>query len=1257
MKRLRSYGDDLASVGEKELDRTTSFSSSHHRRFYSKGPENGRNRPSPVIDDDRDREGSSSRVGSMRKRMDHDLDGVDEREGSRGFRKRAEHEFSDGFEDREGFRGVRKRVEHENDGFDRRKGFDRYRDRDGMVGSGSSLVSPRGGGYVADRDRERERERLERERDNRERERIHRSESFCVSRRDFPKGFRSERHWLRREDGGSSSWRRFDSRSRKEIDEDAKSSPPVEKGGSISSKGGGGPDSGGVVSSSKESLSLRSPRGGIKDVKSPTWSKDSTRDSKESVGEPEPLKDTKKNESMVADSAGPGACGGAIGSGSEMEEGELQPELNQMIQAPDDRVVSEPTVDNAEQCAENPQVDRDNGKKLHERNASRMVESRTADAIVTDSNLAPENEKVVSEVGAADRKQVTVVKANHEIVKGAEKFSVSVSEDTKAPVRKGIVENTAASDVRLRENQPESSAPTTNMTLDSQVKVEEHDPTRYMDKPSPEKEKSQNNNLDLEVGLGESNKAIVEEGYKEPEQSIPVTKDKGKGVAVSSPGEASVRENSLLVERNFISCQDDDAMVGPSSRGFELFSSTAGVKMECAANRCSGSKSEAEKLKLEPLDLSLSLPNVSVPVSVAAAPPSSPPRARSVQSFGTTLRTGSDCFTTSISFSGSQFLHNPSCSLTHNSVDHDFEQSVKSRPLFQGVDWQALSANDPLPKEVLANTKQASNGNGSLHFTQSTPGILNGRAVQHQPVVLHGVDRSSILQKQPSGKIRYQDDFRSPAQSTGSRDTRSEYGKDKKRVTGEDSVAGERDLVERLIYLIASEQIQTMSWRVNEMPERSVAFLKDSVCDIVLKDDNQRKLRALQDMLRKRSDLNLETLLKSHRVQLQILVALKTGLPDFIQRSDSISSSDLAEIYLNLKCRNSNCRSALPVDECECKFCSPKEGYCSSCMCLVCSKFDTASNTCGWVGCDVCDHWCHTDCGLLKSYIRNGRSAAGAQGMISEMQFYCLACDHPSEMFGFVKDVFKICATEWKAETFLRELEYVRRIFSGSNDYRGKVLHDAAKQLIGRLQSGAKTADICNQIMAFLNEGDGKSAGIVGSSGRDHAQPQPLENNRANVVQDGAAIALSHEPTWSKPNSANVGITLPVIEGSAVGGGSWSTEMLMGMSAKAGDDLDIVKLKMAEAQLFQKRADDARKEAEALQRIAVAKNEKVEEEYAGRMAKLRMPEVEERRRLKHEELQMLERSHREYFNMKTRMETDIKDLLIKMEATRRNLST
>ena len=105
------------------------------------------------------------------------------------------------------------------------------------------------------------------------------------------------------------------------------------------------------------------------------------------------------------------------------------------------------------------------------------------------------------------------------------------------------------------------------------------------------------------------------------------------------------------------------------------------------------------------------------------------------------------------------------------------------------------------------------------------------------------------------------------------------------------------------------------------------------------------------------------------------------------------------------------------------------------------------------------------------------------------------------------------------------------------------------------------------------------------------------------------------------------------------------------------DELEsIVRIKLAEAKMFQSRADDARREAEGLQRIAMAKNEKVEEEYTSRISKLRLVEAEQLRKQKFEELQALERSHREYFTMKIRMEAEIKDLLLKMEATKRNLA-
>ena len=97
----------------------------------------------------------------------------------------------------------------------------------------------------------------------------------------------------------------------------------------------------------------------------------------------------------------------------------------------------------------------------------------------------------------------------------------------------------------------------------------------------------------------------------------------------------------------------------------------------------------------------------------------------------------------------------------------------------------------------------------------------------------------------------------------------------------------------------------------------------------------------------------------------------------------------------------------------------------------------------------------------------------------------------------------------------------------------------------------------------------------------------------------------------------------------------------------------IVKCKEAEAKLFQKLADDARKEVDSYRQIVRAKTQKLEEEYATKVAKLCFQETEEKRRKKVEELKMLENSHYDYHKMKLRMQTEIQGLLERMEATKK----
>ncbi|KAM2263531.1 hypothetical protein ACFXTI_039804 [Malus domestica] len=463
---------------------------------------------------------------------------------------------------------------------------------------------------------------------------------------------------------------------------------------------------------------------------------------------------------------------------------------------------------------------------------------------------------------------------------------------------------------------------------------------------------------------------------------------------------------------------------------------------------------------------------------------------------------------------------------------------------------------------------------------------------------------------------------------------------------------GGADFVETIVARIVSDPIHVMARKFHEMTGQSDSCVKETIRDMMLNMDKRKQLFAFQKALQSRSDITMEMLLKAHRAQLEILVALKTGLPDYLQQENG-ASSDLAEIFLNSRCRNPSCRSPVPVDECNCKVCSQKSGFCSACMCLVCSKFDMASNTCSWIGCDVCLHWCHADCALRESYIRNGRSATGSQGM-TEMQFHCVACDHPSEMFGFVKEVFQNFAKDWTIENLARELEYVKRIFVVSKGMRGRRLYEIADQSLARLVNKSDLPEVYNYVMAFLLDADSSKLGKTATlSGKDQSK-----------VNNGIA-GPSQEPTWLKsiytekvPQLETAANTHPSFNYDQHEKRIMDTELnTSAQKEPLFEELEsIVRIKQAEAKLFQTRADDARREAEGLKRIAMAKNEKIEEDFRRRIAKLRLVEAEEMHSKKLEEVQALDRAHREYSNMKMRMQADIKDLLLKMEATKRNLS-
>ncbi|PAN50855.1 hypothetical protein PAHAL_9G552000 [Panicum hallii] len=669
-------------------------------------------------------------------------------------------------------------------------------------------------------------------------------------------------------------------------------------------------------------------------------------------------------------------------------------------------------------------------------------------------------------------------------------------------------------------------------------------------------------------------------------------------------------------------------------------------------------KQEKDTMKLGKLDLSLSLSGClqnsefkcSMPQTASLVHP-----ACSQLLPSSSFRTNSDGFTASISLTSSQTLgHNPSCSLTQQSLDN-YEHSVGSKPFFMGVDQtsnctgrQAQLSSESTEKGSATPLLQRVLQNDHMPDTNTLAGIKghNNDLVRHANI--QGVLSPTYSRVSHDSGLEHNRHRRQLTRERSSRSlTRGE------RQEGEQLVINGAGVIERIISKVVSEPLHLTGRMLQEMTENSITYLREAISDIIVDPGKRGQIIALQEALKKRSDLNSDTLRTCPRVLMEILVAIRTGLPYFIKKSSSIATSNLVDIFLNLKCRNLSCQSILPVDDCDCKVCQRKTGFCSSCMCIVCSKFDSASNTCSWVGCDVCLHWCHTDCGLRHSLIRKGQSASRAYGS-TEMQFHCAACGHPSEMFGFVKEVFRTCARHWRMETLIRELQYVKRIFSASDDVRGKRVRDFAKQMLVKLENKGYHPEVVKCVIAFFSDDD-TNLGINPSV--------PLKGIPCSIAEaiDGIPSS-SRKAAWTPFTLEG----LPVLDKTAV----LSTTGSPSLHRKSGeaefatidnkvviDELDsLIRLKQAEANMYQERANDARNEADNLRRIVMVKNARIEEDYATQIADLDIDGLQERRKQKIEELQVIERTHHEFLSMKTRMVASIRELLSKMEALKQNRS-
>lgn len=269
---------------------------------------------------------------------------------------------------------------------------------------------------------------------------------------------------------------------------------------------------------------------------------------------------------------------------------------------------------------------------------------------------------------------------------------------------------------------------------------------------------------------------------------------------------------------------------------------------------------------------------------------------------------------------------------------------------------------------------------------------------------------------------------------------------------------------------IARERVDIISEKMHRLPDDFLEELKNGLRVILEGNGGSQHIEefmVLQKFVQSRSDLTAKSLIRAHRAQLEILVAINTGIQAFLHPNISLSQTSLIEIFVYKRCRNIACQNQLPADECNCEICTNRNGFCNLCMCVICNKFDFAVNTCRWIGCDLCSHWTHTDCAIRDGQICMGPSVKSGSGP-AEMLFRCRACNRTSELLGWVKDVFQHCAPNWDRESLMKELDFVSRIFRGSEDQRGRRLFWKCEDLIEKIKSGLTESTASKMILMFF---------------------------------------------------------------------------------------------------------------------------------------------------------------------------------------------
>ncbi|KAL5987957.1 hypothetical protein ACLOJK_035719 [Asimina triloba] len=419
---------------------------------------------------------------------------------------------------------------------------------------------------------------------------------------------------------------------------------------------------------------------------------------------------------------------------------------------------------------------------------------------------------------------------------------------------------------------------------------------------------------------------------------------------------------------------------------------------------------------------------------------------------------------------------------------------------------------------------------------------------------------------------------------------------------------------------VARERVDAISEWMHKQPEEILAELKNefqSIHERAFARENREEFLILQKLLQDRTDLNDETLTKAHMAQLQIFVALNTGVQAFLHPNLTISHSSLIEIFLYKRCRNILCQSRLPAAGCSCEICTSRKGFCNQCMCVICSKYDFAANTCRWIGCESCSHWIHTECAVNGGKIGMDTITNGDCGT-PEMVFKCPACQNACELLRWVKDVFTECGPTWNRDALMKELDLVSRIFHVSEDVRGRKLSCNCEILLDKLRAGIPEAAACKLLLLFFQELEMQpSKNPETEEGERSVAPQE-EYNQVTKLAQGAVEKLRRVANEKMNKCSKARTELEACDRQLADKARKAAELKLRMQhekKQIGFLENAVKIKQLEAKTFELMADEARREAERLRTIILTN-----------CLKLQMNEAEAKKQYLFEKMKLQESS-------------------------------